>query len=76
MRYYPWAGGSWTSWSDFGNQQSEGMTYDSSIYEVELQVTVTDAGSNQATDTFYAYFDHPNNPVTARSDSIQAFSTQ
>jgi len=28
-----------------------------------VQVTVTDAGSNQATDTFYSYFDHPNSPV-------------
>ncbi len=67
MRYVPWGGGSWTSWSNFGNQQSEGMTYSSSIYEVELKVTITDADSKTASDTFYAYFNHTN-AITSLSD--------
>jgi len=61
--------GGWTGWSYFGNQQSEGMTYSSSIYEVELQVTVTDADNNTANSGIYiVYFDQTSTPVTSLSD--------
>jgi hypothetical protein len=35
---------------------------------VELEVTVTDANSNQATASFTSYFEQSNAPVTTLSD--------
>ncbi len=60
--------GSTSGWQYFGNQQSESRTYESDIERVELEVTVTDANSNQATASFTSYFEQSNAPVTTLSD--------
>lgn len=65
--------GGWTGWSNFGNQQSEGQTWESDIYEVELKATVTDANSNQTSATFNSYFDQGSAPAT--SDTAKTDST-
>ena len=59
----------YTGWSYFGNQQSEGMTYSSSIYQVQLKVTATDADNNTGNSgIFTAYFDQTSAPVASLSD--------
>ncbi|HKI44615.1 MAG TPA: hypothetical protein VKA08_04685 [Balneolales bacterium] len=57
-----------SGWQYFGNQQSESRTYESDIERVELQVTVTDASSGQATATFTSHFEQSNAPVTTLTD--------
>ena len=60
------SGGS-SGWTYFGNQQSEGRTYDTSTYKVDLRVTVTDANSSTVTATYTAYYDQ-STYTTALSD--------
>ncbi len=62
--------GYWGGWNNFGTTQTVGMPWSSSIVEVKLKVTVTDANNAQATSpVFTAYFSQQSAPVaTSLSD--------
>ncbi len=62
--------GYWGGWNNFGTTQTVGMPWSSSIVEVKLKVTVTDANNTQVTSpVFTAYFSQQSAPVaTSLSD--------